>query len=84
MAKNVTKSQVNAAARKPAEHLWGACQHLHRVRAPGYHSGGWTLAAEEGAPYEWTIEASEVLNGSGPVKVFSEPVNHWCLGLYPA
>ena len=83
MAKNVTKAQVNAVARKLAEHF-GVPVSTFTAYEPGYHSGGWTLAAEEGVPYEWTIEASELLNGSGPVKVFSEPVNHWCLGLYPA
>ena len=83
MAKNVTKAQVNAVARKLAEHF-GVPVSTFTAYEPGYHSGGWTLAAEKGVPYEWTIEASELLNGSGPVKVFSEPVNHWCLGLYPA
>lgn len=83
MAKHVTKNQVNAAARKLAEHF-GVPVSTFTAYQPGFHSSGWTLAAEEGAPYEWTIEASEMLNGSRPGKVFSEPVNHWCLGLYPA
>lgn len=83
MAKHVTKNQVNTVARKLAQHF-GVPVSTFTAYGPGFHSSCWTLAAEEGAPYEWTIEASEVLNGSGPVKVFSEPVNHWCLGLYPA
>jgi hypothetical protein len=46
---------------------------------PGFHADGWTIAWE-GNP-EWTLQALQDKKIKG---VFTEPVNHWCLGLYPA
>ena len=83
MAKNVTKKQAHAAAAKLAEHFKVDAD-VFTVYEPGFHADGWTIAAEGGAPYYWTPQASEVLNGDHSGPVFHEPINHWLLGLYPA
>jgi hypothetical protein len=54
-----------------------------RLYEPGFHTGGWSIALE-GGPYEWPMTVCESLRATCPVGVFAEPVNHWCLGLYPA
>lgn len=47
---------------------------------PGFHCSGWAVAWEE-APDGWVHEVSQHVRFRG---VFIEPVNHWCVGLYPA
>lgn len=46
---------------------------------PGFHCSGWAVAWEE-APDGWVHEVSKHVRIEG---VFIEPVNHWCVGLYP-
>lgn len=55
-----------------------------RLYEPGFHADGWTLALE--GDYDWPMRVSEALflkEISLPADVFVEPVNGWCLGLYP-
>lgn len=84
MSKNVTRKQAEAVLKvvekKFAAELEGVPAdsperpHLYE---PGFHSSGWTVAWE--GHYEWTLSQFE----TSP-KVFVEPVNGWCLGIYPA
>jgi hypothetical protein len=76
----VTRKRAEAAAVKLTEHF-GAEPGTFTVYEPGFHSDGWTIAAEDGAPYGWAIQAWPVL-AEWQSGLFFEPVNHWCLGLY--
>ena len=75
-----TRKRAEAAAKRLAEHF-GIAPDVFTVYEPGFHSSGWTIAAEEGVPYYWTPQASELLNDLND-GLFYEPVNHWCLGIY--
>jgi hypothetical protein len=75
-----TRKRAEAVAAKLAAHF-GTAPDAFTVHEPGFHSGGWTIAAEEGVPYYWTPQASELLNDLND-GLFYEPVNHWCLGIY--
>ena len=78
----ITKAMARHAADRLAEHFH-VTPDTFDIYEPGFHSSNWSIASET-APYEWTIEASEALNGDFSGRVFYEPVNHWRLGLYPA
>jgi hypothetical protein len=75
-----TRKRVEAAARKLEEHF-DSEPGTFQIFEPGFHTTGWSIAAEEGVPYYWTPQASEFLNAENGL--FFEPVNHWCLGVYP-
>lgn len=79
MAKHATKKQVKAAIKKLEEHF-SVPAGTFTAYEPGFHSSGWTIAAEDGAPYEWTYAAWPLFVDSD---VFAEPVSHWCPGIYP-
>lgn len=82
MSVKITKAIARHTANRLAEHF-NVPRDTFDIYEPGFHSTGWTIASET-APYEWTYEASEVLNGGGGGLILFESVNHWCLGLYPA
>ena len=45
----------------------------------------WVLSLEGGGDdVPWPIQVCDDLRDKWPDGVFAEPVNHWCLGLYPA
>lgn len=50
---------------------------------PGHEGPMWVLSLE-GGPEDWTIMLSHNDTVKWPDGVFVEPVNSWCLGLYPA
>ena len=79
MAKHVTKKQVTAAIKKLETHF-GVPAGTFTAYEPGFHSSGWTVVAEENVPDQWTYAAWPLFVDT---PVFAEPVNHWCLGLYP-
>jgi hypothetical protein len=54
-----------------------------RLFEPGFHAKGWTIGLEcelDSWPYLLTGRTDI----RWPADVYAEPVNHWCLGLYPA
>jgi hypothetical protein len=81
MTVRITKATARNAAAKLADHF-GIVPEMFDIYEPGFHSSGWAIVSETG-PYNWTGEASEILNADfGPI--LYEPVNHWCLALYVA
>jgi hypothetical protein len=54
-----------------------------KLYEPDFHCGGWAIALE-GGPIAWTLDLTDSDGVTWPKGVFAEPVNHWCLGLYPA
>lgn len=50
---------------------------------PGHEGPMWVLSLE-GGPDDWPILLSHDDTVTWPDGVFAEPVNSWCLGLYPA
>lgn len=53
---------------------------------PGHEGAMWVLSLE-GGPDDWPFRISggtDLPGAKWPAGVFAEPVNGWCLGLYPA
>jgi hypothetical protein len=50
---------------------------------PGHEGPMWVLSLE-GGPEDWPLQVCDALYQKWPDGVFAEPVNSWCLGLYPA
>lgn len=50
---------------------------------PGHEGPMWVLILE-GGPEDWPMQVCDALYRKWPTGVFAEPVNSWCLGLYPA
>lgn len=48
---------------------------------PGHEGPMWVISLEGWE--DWTIRLAAI-DGAFPDGVFAEPVNHWCLALYPA
>jgi hypothetical protein len=55
-----------------------------QLQEPGIQCSGWAIVWEDGAPEDWPSRAFGDGTITEPVGVFSEPVNHLTLGLYPA
>lgn len=49
---------------------------------PGFHADGYTIALE-GGPEDWPWHLTQDETITMPGGIFAEPVNGWCLGLYP-
>lgn len=50
----------------------------------GFDDEMYGLAVEAGADREQARRLATIAGVPVPAGVFAEPVNHWCLGLYPA
>jgi hypothetical protein len=59
---------------------WGDAPAMYK---PGHEGPMWVLSLE-GGPEDWPLQICEALRDKWPSGVFAEPVNTWCLGLYPA
>lgn len=56
------------------------------LRKPGHEGPMWVLTLE-GGPEDWPLLISGSIGdmrATWPAGVFAEPVNSWCLALYPA
>lgn len=54
------------------------------LQEPGEQCPGWAIVWEDGAPEDWAVRAFADGKTNAPAGVFAEPVNHLCIGLYPA
>ena len=84
----LTPDQAEAAAHTVdqwfAIHGYEESEHPTMYK-PGHEGPMWVLSLEGGGDdVPWPIQVCDDLRDKWPDGVFAEPVNHWCLGLYPA